>query len=86
MTNDPPPTRLAETDPWEVIEVARRERAPLVAEGCRSAVAWLYQGAVPSSTSWDELPFSPTSVRPRFIARLVRWLRSVGSFNGSRPA
>ncbi len=89
MTSDPQPTRLAPTDPWTVVEAARRERAPIVAEGCRSAVAWLYRGGSPSALSAEarrEAPEPPYHPPVGPAARLLRWLRSAAWFSGSRPA
>ncbi len=89
MTSDPQPTRLAPTDPWTVVEAARHERAPIVAEGCRSAVAWLYRGGSPSALSADPYHDAAEPVYrspPGPAARLLQWLRSAASFSGSRPA
>lgn len=46
MANDPN-TRLAPVDPWTTIDEAKEQRGRLLGQGCRTAVAWLYRGAVP---------------------------------------
>jgi hypothetical protein len=91
MAQDPQPTPLAAVDPWTVVADARRERARIGAEGCRTAVAWLYRGGSPSVLAAAEASAEPACPPPaglvaRQVARLVGRFRGTGGLSGSRPA